>query len=61
MSDPRVKIDTAGTHPRTTLLANRLAREIGGLTEDEVDAVLAVLDVGSGKSAAARQRRRPET
>ena len=44
MSDPRVKIDTAGTHPRTTLLANRLAREIGGLTENEVDAVLAVLD-----------------
>jgi transcriptional regulator with XRE-family HTH domain len=44
MSDPRVKIDTSGTSPRATLLANRLSREIGGLTEEEVDAVLAVLD-----------------
>ncbi len=30
LSDPRVKIDTAGTTPRETLLANRLAREIAG-------------------------------
>lgn len=44
MSDPRVKIDTSGTSPRATLLANRLSREIGGLTDDEVDAVLAILD-----------------
>jgi transcriptional regulator with XRE-family HTH domain len=54
MSDPRVKIDTAGTNPRATLLANRLAREIGGLTEDEVDVLLAVLD-----SAQERSRREP--
>ena len=44
MSDPRVKIDTAGTIPSATLLANRLSREIGGLTADEIDAVLAILD-----------------
>ena len=28
LSDPRVKIDTASTDPKATLLANRLAREI---------------------------------
>ena len=44
LSDPRVKIDTAGTHPRATLLANRLAREIAGLTEEEVGRILATLD-----------------
>lgn len=44
LSDPRVKIDTSGTHARATLLANRLAREVGNLSEDEVDGILAVLD-----------------
>jgi transcriptional regulator with XRE-family HTH domain len=44
LSDPRVKIDTSGTRPRATLLANRLAREIANLTDEEIDTVLAVLD-----------------
>lgn len=44
MSDPRVKVDTAGTSPGATLLANRLAREIASLTETEIEALLAVLD-----------------
>ncbi len=44
LSDPRVKIDTANTDPKATLLANRLAREIRGLTSVELDALLAVLD-----------------
>jgi transcriptional regulator with XRE-family HTH domain len=44
LSDPRVKIDTASTTPRRTLLANRLAREIGTLTDEEVEALLLVLD-----------------
>jgi transcriptional regulator with XRE-family HTH domain len=44
LSDPRVKIDTSGTDPRTTLLANRLAREIRGLSENDVETILAVLD-----------------
>src|SRR3712207_3072965 len=43
LSDPRVKIATAGTTPQRTLLANRLAREIAALTDDEVTAMLAVL------------------
>ena len=44
LSDPRVKIDTANTDPKATLLPNRLAREIRGLTPDELDEMLAVLD-----------------
>ena len=44
MSEPRVKVDTAGTSPGATLLANRLAREIASLTETEIEALLAVLD-----------------
>ncbi len=44
LSDPRVKIDTANTDPKATLFANRLAREIGDLTPEELEALLAVLD-----------------
>src|SRR5687767_7676417 len=44
LSDPRVKIDTANTDSKATLLANRLAREIRGLTTDELDQMIAVLD-----------------
>ena len=52
MSDPRVKVDTAGTSPDATLVANRLAREIASLTETEIEALLAVLD---GAQERARQ------
>src|SRR3712207_3199564 len=44
LSDPRVKIDTANTDPKATLLANRLAREIRSLTADELDRMIALLD-----------------
>ena len=44
LSDPRVKIDTANTDAKATLLANRLAREIRGLTTDELEDMLAILD-----------------
>ena len=44
LSDPRVRIDTANTDPKATLLANRLAREIRTLTPEELEALLAVLD-----------------
>ena len=54
LSDPRVKIDTANTDAKATLLANRLAREIRGLTPDELDEMLAVLDrVQEGKAGCA--------
>ncbi|HEV2564105.1 MAG TPA: helix-turn-helix domain-containing protein [Microvirga sp.] len=44
LSDPKVKIDTANTDPKATLLANRLAREIRSLAPDELDQMIAVLD-----------------
>jgi transcriptional regulator with XRE-family HTH domain len=50
LSDPRVKIDTAGASAAATLLANRLSREIGGLTEDEIAQVLRVLDAAAERS-----------
>ncbi len=52
LSDPKVKIDTANTDPKATLLANRLAREIRGLTSEELDRMIAVLD-----AAQERERR----
>jgi len=52
LSDPRVRIDTSGASVAATLLANRLARELGALTEEEIAQVLHVLD-----SAAERNRR----
>ncbi|MBZ6077029.1 helix-turn-helix domain-containing protein [Microvirga puerhi] len=44
LSEPRVKVDTSGTDPKTTLLANRLAREIRGLSENDLENILAILD-----------------
>ena len=54
LSDPKVKIDTAGGDPKATLLANRLAREIRSLSESELEDMLAVLD-----RAQTRERRLP--
>jgi len=44
LSDPRVKIDTSEAGAAATLLANRLAREIGALSDADVEALIAVLD-----------------
>lgn len=44
LSDPRVKIDTASADSRATLLANRLARDIRGLSGEDLEAMLAILD-----------------
>ena len=52
LSDPRVRIDTANTDPRATLLANRLTREIRSLSPDDLEAMLAILD-----AAQERERR----
>jgi transcriptional regulator with XRE-family HTH domain len=52
LSHPRVIVDTAGLEPEATLLANRLAREIGELEGDELLRLSAVLD-----QAAARRSR----
>lgn len=54
LSHPRVTVDTAGLDPEATLLANRLAREIGELEGEDLKRLAAVLDV------AAARRTRPD-
>ena len=44
LSNPKVKIDTSELGARATLVANRLAREIRGLSEDDLRDILAVLE-----------------
>jgi transcriptional regulator with XRE-family HTH domain len=44
LSHPRVTVDTAGLDPEATLLANRLAREIGSLEQQDLVQLAAVLD-----------------
>lgn len=44
LSHPRVTVDTSGLMPEATLLANRLAREIGGLLPGELERLAGVLD-----------------
>lgn len=51
LSHPRVTVDTAGMTPEATLLANRLAREIGALTQFDLAALSGLLD-----EAAVRRR-----
>ncbi|HEX6958061.1 MAG TPA: helix-turn-helix domain-containing protein [Ferrovibrio sp.] len=43
LSHPRVTIDTAGLHPKATLLANELSRRIGQLDEPKLDQMLKLL------------------
>ncbi len=53
LSHPRVVVDTAGLEPEATLLANRLAREIGGLEADALQRLTAVLDEAAAARAVA--------
>ena len=43
-SDPRVTVDTSGLSPSATAFANRLARNIGDLTDEDLDALLKLLE-----------------
>lgn len=43
-SDPRVVVDTAGLSPKATELANRLAGAIGELSDDDLGALMALID-----------------
>jgi transcriptional regulator with XRE-family HTH domain len=43
LSDPRPRVDTAGLRPKATELANRLAADIGRLSEAQLDSILSVL------------------
>ena len=44
LSDPRVVVDTRRANAKATRLANRLAEEIDGLDDEELDQMLSVLD-----------------
>jgi len=44
LSHPKVTLDTAGLSPAATLLANRLAADIGDLSEEHLRALLDLLD-----------------
>ncbi len=43
LSDPKISIDTAGLPPEATELANRLARDIGRLSPEDLGALKAEL------------------
>ncbi len=44
ISNPRVVVDTSGLSAQATEAANRLARQIGSLGEEEVSRLLAILE-----------------
>lgn len=52
LSHPRVTVDTAGLEPEATLLANRLARDIGELEADELQRLASILDEAAARRAA---------
>ncbi len=43
VSNPRIVIDTSGLTPRATEFANRLAKQIGGLKETDLEKLLTLL------------------
>jgi transcriptional regulator with XRE-family HTH domain len=43
ISDPRVVVDTSKLTPAATELANRLARDIAHLADEEIGAILSIL------------------
>ncbi len=49
LSDPRVTIDTSGMDPKATELSNRLAANIGGLSQESLTHLLHQLRVVSAK------------
>jgi transcriptional regulator with XRE-family HTH domain len=44
ISDPRVTVDTSGLCPQATAFANRLAKEIASLQENDIAAIMHILD-----------------
>lgn len=44
LSHPKITLDTAGLSPNATLLANRLAAGIDRLPDDQIQAMLDILD-----------------
>jgi transcriptional regulator with XRE-family HTH domain len=44
MSKPKVTIDTGGLDPRTTHVANLLSRKVARLKDEELEALIAILE-----------------
>ncbi|HEX8167914.1 MAG TPA: helix-turn-helix domain-containing protein [Beijerinckiaceae bacterium] len=44
LSEPKVRIDASGRGPAAMLFLNRLARELPALSDEDVAAMLAILD-----------------
>jgi transcriptional regulator with XRE-family HTH domain len=51
LSEPRVRIEAGRRGPRAVLFANRLARELGQLADEDVEALIAVLDRARARGA----------
>ncbi|WP_406855598.1 helix-turn-helix transcriptional regulator [Alsobacter sp. KACC 23698] len=50
LSHPRIAVDTAGLSPAATRLANRLARCVGDLDDEDLAAIDAILDRAQKRS-----------
>ncbi|CAH1657124.1 MAG: helix-turn-helix transcriptional regulator [Chelatococcus sp.] len=64
LSHPRIVIDTAGLSPEATLLANRLARDIGALPPVQVRRLLLILgerDEDAGPATQSSEKSAPDT
>jgi transcriptional regulator with XRE-family HTH domain len=59
LSDPKVRIDASGRDPDTVLFLNRLARELPALTDDDIAAMLAILDRAAERAHSTPERSRP--
>jgi transcriptional regulator with XRE-family HTH domain len=59
LSEPKVRIDASGRDPDTVLFLNRLARELPALTDDDIAAMLAILDRAAERVPSTPERSRP--
>jgi transcriptional regulator with XRE-family HTH domain len=51
LSDPKVRIDAGGRGPLAILFLNRFAREFGALSDEDIAALLAILDDARARKA----------
>ena len=59
LSEPKVRIDASGRDPDTVLFLNRLARELPTLSNEDIAAMLAILDRAAERARSTPERSRP--
>ena len=59
LSEPKVRIDASDGSPDTVLFLNRLARELPTLSNDDIAAMLAILDRAAERARSTPERSRP--